>query len=194
MLGIKLKRGVAGWALAMTVLGVGCSSHAAADKQTAPTHSTTAALRPDSLTAKIRSEIKNNVGFSVRDATDLGRTVDLQHLEFWRFCLSRKGKAPDSVDLGAVTYEEKCPTRWNAHVAALKTPRVTKQSFEGAYYTLLKKGYNSRFIEVFGSDGKVAEQDLSGVHGQVCEQEPRAGSPFEPSGSVKLHVTAAACR
>ncbi|MBV2357581.1 PASTA domain-containing protein [Streptomyces sp. J2-1] len=142
----------------------------------------------------MRSEIRKGIGFSVRDATDLHRPVDMQHPEFWRFCLSRKGDSPKSVDLAAVPYEEKCPTHWDAHVPALKMPNITGQSFEHAYDTLLKKGYNSRFIDVvYGSGDTLDQQDIPRVQGDVCKQYPQPGHPFDASESVKLYVAVGKC-
>ncbi|WP_405784449.1 PASTA domain-containing protein [Streptomyces sp. NBC_01378] len=194
---MKLKTLVSGVALtiAVTALSVGCSNQPSDESpSTAHTATSSASLPPDSLPVRMKSEIKKGVGFSVRDATDLGRTVDLQHAELWRFCLSRKGDGPDSVDLGAVPYGEKCPTHWAAHVPTLKTPSVIGQSFEHAYDTLLKKGYNSRFIDVFyGNGGAVDQQDIPRVDGEVCKQYPQPGQPFDPSENVKLYVAVGKC-
>ncbi|MEU0787703.1 PASTA domain-containing protein [Streptomyces sp. NPDC006173] len=180
-------------AIAVTAFTTECSEHSA-KVNPAPAHGTPTSLRPDSPPVKMKSEIKKDVGFSVRDATDLGRTVDLQHADLWRFCLERKGDAPDSVDLGAVPYGEECPDHWNAHVPDMKTPNITGKSFEKAYSSLLKKGYNSRFIDVYyGSTVELDQQDVARVHGQVCKQEPQAGRSFDASENVKLYVAIGNC-
>ncbi|MFJ5275481.1 hypothetical protein [Streptomyces parvulus] len=181
--------------LAVTTLSVGCSNHSSDGTASAtPSEPAPTSLPPDSLPVKMKEAAKKGLGFSARDATDLGRTVDLQHAELWRACLTRKGAGPDSIDFGAVPRGEECPTRWNAHVPTPKTPDLIGKDFEKSYVQLLKKGYNSRFIDVFyGSNGIVDQQDVSRVHGEVCSQSPKSGEPYDASENVKLHVAIGKC-
>ncbi|MCG7526889.1 PASTA domain-containing protein [Streptomyces sp. OfavH-34-F] len=135
-----------------------------------------------------------DLGYSVRDATDLGRTVDLQHAELWRACLTREGADPDSVDFGAVPRGEACPTHWNAHVPTPRTPDLVGKDFEKSYDRLLAKGYNSRFINVFyGGPGIVDQQDISRVHGEICSQSPKPGELYDASENVELSVAVGKC-
>lgn len=181
--------------LAVTALSVGCSNQSPGDAASAaPSEPSPTFLPPDSLPVKMKEAAKKGLGFSARDATDLGRTVDLQHAELWRACLTRKGAGPDSIDIGAVPRGEQCPTHWNAHVPPLETPDLIGKDFEKSYVQLLKKGYNSRFIDVFyGNDGIVDQQDVSRVHGEVCSQSPKPGEPYDASENVKLHVAIGKC-
>ncbi|MZD10553.1 PASTA domain-containing protein [Streptomyces sp. SID5785] len=192
-----MARGVA-LTIAAAVVAVGCSdsSTGASDEQHAATgtHAGSASLPPDSLPVKVKSEVEKGLGYSLQDATDLGRTVDPEHLDRWRFCLSREDEGAQAVDLGAVPYGEKCPTHWDAHVPVPKTPDVTGQDFEKAYDALLSKGYDGRSIEVFyGSSAATAHQDLARVHGEVCKQTPRPGRDFDADENVKLYVAEGTC-
>ncbi|MEV8568456.1 PASTA domain-containing protein [Streptomyces sp. NPDC051322] len=184
-----------GLILAATLM-VGCSDHPSDDAASA-THSASASatLPPDSLPTKMKGAINKDLAFSVQDATDLGRTVDLQHADVWRVCLTRKGKLENSVTFGAVPRGEKCPTHWDAHVPTPQTPKVIGDDFQHAYKELLKKGYNHEFIDVlYGSDqGAVNQQDIQRVHGQVCHQYPKPGQPLDASENVKLYVALKKC-
>jgi hypothetical protein len=142
----------------------------------------------------MREAIKKGLGVSARDATDLGRAVDLEHAELWRACLTRKGAAPDSIDFGAVPRVEECPTHWDAHVPTPKTPNLVGKDFEKSYNELLKKGYNSRYINVFyGDNGILDQKDVPRVHGEICKQYPQPGQLFDASENVKLYVAVGRC-
>ncbi|MFI7005958.1 PASTA domain-containing protein [Streptomyces sp. NPDC050145] len=182
-------------ATAMVALSAGCSSPLSDGPSSAePSASTPARLRPDSLSAKIGTEVEKGFGYSVRDATDAGRTVDMRHVDLWRFCLESKGGQPKTVDLGAVPYGEKCPDHWDAHIPEIRTPRVTGKKFENAYQSLLEKGYDSLSIDVlYGSEGVVEQADMPRVDGEVCKQSPKPGAPFDPSENVKLYVAMGNC-
>ncbi|MFE7578002.1 PASTA domain-containing protein [Streptomyces sp. NPDC057521] len=181
--------------LAVAALSAGCSNHTSdGTASAAPSKPASAPLPPDSLPIKMKEAAGKGLGFSVRDATDLGRTVDLQHTELWRACLTRKGMAPDSIDFAAVPRGEKCPDHWDAHVPTPKTPDLMGKDFEESYELLLKKGYNSQFIAVFdGSRGAVGPEDVPQVHGKICSQSPKPGAPYDASEHVELRVATGKC-
>ncbi|WP_420036086.1 PASTA domain-containing protein [Streptomyces sp. cg28] len=138
--------------------------------------------------------MKTGLGYSLDDATDLGRTVDPQHLDLWQYCLQRNDEAQQAVDFAGVPFGEKCPTRWHAHVPTPKTPDVGRVTFEDAYSTLLAKGYSSSSIAViYGGGEPVSPEDVSRVHGQVCKQYPRAGVAFNAEENVRLYVAVGQC-
>ncbi|RAJ67927.1 hypothetical protein K388_00670 [Streptomyces sp. KhCrAH-43] len=190
----SLGRGMAS-VLAVTALSAGCSNHTSDGTTPAAGRGPASTPLPaDSLPVKMKEAVEKDLGYSVRDATDLGRTVDLQHAELWRACLTREGDGPDSVDFGAVPRGEKCPTHWNAHVPTPRTPDLIGTDFEKSYGRLLKTGYNSGFIEVFyGGPGIVDQQDVSRVHGEICSQSPEPGELYDASENVELHVATGKC-
>lgn len=175
--------------LAVAAVSAGCT-----DRSSDTPAPTASSLPPDSLPAHLRSASAKGLGYSVADATDLGRTVDMKRPDLWRYCFSRQDDAAGAVDFWAVPYAEKCPARRNAHVAVPATPSVTGQDFDRAYDTLLKKGYSGGGIEVYyGTDGAVSEEDLSRVDGEVCRQSPAPGRPFDADQDVKLYVAVGTC-
>ncbi|MFI0237973.1 PASTA domain-containing protein [Streptomyces sp. NPDC016845] len=196
---MHLRKFSSGIALALTVaaVGAGCTNEPA-DRTTSAAHtSPTAVPSPpsDSLAAQLKNGVKGNLGYSAEDATDLGRPVDMQHMDLWRSCFSHKNDAAEAVDFWAVPYAEKCPARRNAHVPTPKTPDVTGEDFERAFDVLLRKGYAARYIKVYyGTDGAVSEENVPRVDGQVCEQSPKAGQPFDArEDDIELHVAVGKC-
>lgn len=181
--------------LTVTALSAACSNHSSdGTASAARSGPASTPLPPDSLPVKMKEAVEKDLGFSVRDATDLGRTVDLQHAELWRACLTREGAGTDSIDFGAVPRGETCPSHWNAHVPTPKTPDLIGKDFDKSYTQLLKKGYNSRFIDVFyGGPGIVDQQEISRVHGEICSQSPKPGEPYDPTENVALHVAIGKC-
>ncbi|MEU6389667.1 PASTA domain-containing protein [Streptomyces sp. NPDC046939] len=188
-----------GMALVLTVVavGAGCTGKGAEGAAPAAHTSPTAAPSPppDSLPVRIRAAIKGDLGYSVKDATDLDRPVDMRHLDLWRSCFSRKTDGGDAVDFWAVPYAEKCPAHRKAHVPTPKTPDVTGQDFARAYDVLLRKGYAADSIDVFyGTGGALNDEDVSRVDGQVCKQSPEPGQSFHArEDDVELYVAVGKC-
>lgn len=128
-------------------------------------------------------------GFSLRDATNLGRYIYPGQARKYFVCFEKEAARLQATDLYAVPATEDCPTRIGATIPVPKVPDLSGSRVQEALEKALIAGYYPNRVNLFkvGAPTKeVSPKPLA--NWRVCHQEPKVGTTFDASADVKLHV------
>ncbi|MFF1833408.1 hypothetical protein ACFVXE_04225 [Streptomyces sp. NPDC058231] len=181
---------MAGFAVLATACGGGESHGEAGDARNAG--GTQKAVRVSAGT-NLKSVMKDTAdagkGFSLKDATSLGRYIYFAAADRYVLCFKKDVPRMKAVDLYAVPVGERCPARIGARVPAPKVPRLSGKQVEKSLLAALVAGYNPKHVKVVNvaDPTKVIDPEPT-AKWQVCAQEPQAGTAFDASDEVRVRV------
>lgn len=141
------------------------------------------------LLTVMRETADDGKGFSLKDATGLGRYVYPGRAADYVACFRREVPKLHALALYAVPKEEKCPTRVGAEVPVPKVPDLTGRRLEDSLESGLMAGYNPKRLRVFkAGDHTVVPSPRPLADWRVCSQSPKQRSDFDASVDMKLYV------
>ncbi|MEV7890750.1 hypothetical protein ACWD3I_42070 [Streptomyces sp. NPDC002817] len=140
------------------------------------------------LDIAMRETADRRKGFSLRDATGLGRYVSPAYAKKFQVCFEKEKPNLSAVILFAVRNSETCPQKIGAEAKADATPDVVRTQLRKATDQLVLAGYAPPHIRVDVS-GKAVSKERSWSY-EVCEQTPSAGTPFSANLRPRLVISA----
>jgi hypothetical protein len=128
-------------------------------------------------------------GFSLKDATALGRYIYPGAAEGYVVCFENEVPDLEAVDLYAVPDKENCPARLGGKAPAPRVPDLSGKQVEESLVEVLVTGYNPKRVKVVEADdpGRVIEPKPA-AKWRVCAQKPRAGTVFDASDELRLEA------
>ncbi|RST24805.1 hypothetical protein EF908_03270 [Streptomyces sp. WAC04770] len=128
-------------------------------------------------------------GFSLKDATNLGRYIYHGQVSEYLPCFAKEVPKLQAVDLYVVRATEKCPPTLGAKVAVPTVPDFTGQRLENSMLTALLTGYRPDHALVFkvNDDSSPASPEPL-AKWQVCSQDPKAHTNFDALDHMNLYV------
>ncbi|MFF7451308.1 MULTISPECIES: hypothetical protein [unclassified Streptomyces] len=148
------------------------------------------------LDVAMRKTADQRKGFSLRDATSLGRYVSPAYAKKFKVCFEKEKPNLSAVVLFAVRNSETCPHKIGAEAKAGAkadaTPDVVGTRLRKATEQLVLAGHAPQHIHVDVS-GKAVSTERSWSY-EVCEQTPSAGTPFSADLRPRLVISASCHR
>ncbi|MER5446238.1 hypothetical protein ABT065_11440 [Streptomyces sp. NPDC002764] len=144
--------------------------------------------RPKLLTV-MEQTADDGKGFSLKDATGLGRYIYPGRAGEYVACFEKEVVQLQAVALYAVPRSESCPSRLGAEVPVPNVPEFRGGRLDDSLVKVLQAGYYPKRVRVFkvGDRSPVASpKRLAGW--RVCGQSPKHGSVFAASADVSLYV------
>lgn len=146
------------------------------------------------LIAVMKETADAGKGFSLKDATNLGRYIYHGQADRYLACFEEEVPKMQAVDIYAVPATEKCPDRLGAEVPVPKAPDLSGGRVEESLLAALLTGYHPSRVKVFkANDSATPVPPEPLANWRVCTQRPRAGMKFDASAPMKLYV-AKECR
>ncbi|MFJ6650514.1 PASTA domain-containing protein [Streptomyces sp. NPDC091290] len=170
--------------LAATACGEQGSGSASAERET-PVRSVNGRLD-----TAIKATADQGKGFSLKDATSLGRFVNLAHAKDFKVCFEKERPELSAVDIFAVPRSERCPLQLGEERLPGKTPEVLGLSVREAVGRLTDAGYHPKSISVEVKDKDGRKVDGRHWSWKVCKQNPVAGATFSADSKPRVLVQA----
>ncbi|NUT29147.1 MAG: hypothetical protein HOV84_25115 [Streptomyces sp.] len=142
------------------------------------------------LDTAMKTAADQGKGFSLRDATSLGRYISPAYASHFKACFEKQKPNLSAVDYFAVRRSEKCPLRVGGDMPPGKTPKVLGVNLRKAAQQLVEAGFAPDHISVDTLDAKGRRTGGRHWSWKVCKQNPTAGTPFSADLRPKLVVEA----
>ncbi|MFI7412576.1 hypothetical protein ACIBU0_28275 [Streptomyces sp. NPDC049627] len=142
------------------------------------------------LDTAMKAAADQGKGFSLRDATSLGRYISPAYASRFKACFERQKPNLKAVDFFVVRRSEKCPLRVGDDMPPGTTPKVLGVTLRKAVHQLVEAGFAPDHISVDTLDAKGHKTNERHWSWEVCTQNPTAGTPFSAALKPKLVVKA----
>lgn len=142
------------------------------------------------LDTAMKAAADQGKGFSLRDATSLGRYISPAYASHFKACFEKQKPNLSAVDYFAVRRSEKCPPRIGEDMPPGKTPKVLGVNLRKAVHQLVEAGFAPDHISVDTLDANGRRTGGRHWSWEVCKQKPPAGTPFSADLRPKLVVEA----
>ncbi|WOX12254.1 hypothetical protein [Streptomyces sp. N50] len=144
----------------------------------------------EKLLTAMKDVADSGEGFTLKDATSLGRYVYHGQVGEYIACFRKGVPKLQAVEIYAVPKAESCPERLGMRVQASKLSSLVGQKLDASLLAVLVAGYYPDHVKVFKADAPESQvaNPKSLASWQVCVQEPRAGTEYVASAKVRLYV------
>lgn len=144
----------------------------------------------EKLLTAMKDVADSGEGFTLKDATSLGRYVYHGQVGEYIACFRKGVPKLQAVEIYAVPKAESCPEKLGMKVQASKISSLVGQKLDASLMAVLVAGYYPDHVKVFKADAPESQvaNPKSLASWQVCVQEPRAGTEYVASAKVRLYV------
>ncbi|WP_328932717.1 MULTISPECIES: hypothetical protein [unclassified Streptomyces] len=144
----------------------------------------------ENLLTAMKDVADSGEGFTLKDATSLGRYVYHGQVGEYVACFRKGVPKLQAVEIYAVPKAESCPEKLGMKVQSSKLSSLVGQKLDASLLAVLVAGYYPDHVKVFKADAPESQvaNPKSLASWQVCVQEPGAGTEYVASAKVRLYV------